>query len=61
MSEKLKLCPFCNGTAWFEADVKYFDDGEEIWHFIECAHCNIRTISYADPEGAIKAWNSRTT
>ena len=51
MTENLKRCPFCRGTA-------NIAKGQiEFWAY--CPHCGAQTELYETEQEAIKAWNTR--
>ena len=54
MSENLKSCPFCGGSA------KLYEvrDGQ-IYYEIWCTHCGVRTEQYETEAEAIEKWNHR--
>ena len=53
MTEKLKTCPFCGGTA------KIAKGEIEFWAY--CPHCGAKTELYETDQEAALAWNDRTT
>ena len=53
MTEKLKPCPFCGGTA------KIAKGKIEFWAY--CPHCGAQTELYETDQEAALAWNDRTT
>lgn len=53
MQEKLKNCPFCNGTATLHST----DMCETI--YAVCMNCGCRTIDYKHAQEAIEKWNRR--
>ena len=53
---KLKRCPFCGGTGYYQTD----DVEVEYRHFIECVNCCGCTGQCASKEIAADAWNKRT-
>lgn len=50
MSEKLKPCPFCGGTAAIQGITI-------VW--VKCLKCGVETAGYRDEEDAIDVWNRR--
>ena len=51
MTEKLKNCPFCGGTA------KIAKGEIEFWAY--CPHCGAQTEFYETEREAAEAWNNR--
>ena len=51
MTEELKRCPFCGGTA-------NIAKGQiEFWAY--CPHCGVQTELYETEQEVAKAWNTR--
>ena len=70
MLEKLKPCPFCEGTAKLKScdgSGSFYSDlgtkmlfGRKLTHFlIICDKCGIRTKAYLTIKGVVKSWNRR--
>lgn len=55
MTEKLKPCPFCGGTATMHHDAK------EGWSYVQCERdgCNARTVGCLNDGEATRFWNRR--
>lgn len=51
MTDTLKPCPFCDGTA------KIAKGEIEFWAY--CPHCGVQTELYETEQEALKAWNAR--
>jgi Lar family restriction alleviation protein len=55
MSDELKPCPFCGGSAIHTQGLEPFSDN----HFIDCAVCGVSTKIFNSARSAIAAWNHR--
>lgn len=55
--DKLKLCPFCGGSAYLFEAKKH----KKFPYYVKCATltCSCRTERWNTATGAIKAWNRR--
>lgn len=54
--EKLKNCPFCDGTPEF---CESMDKDEKGWYFIRCRNCGIEQRDFQERKLAILDWNRR--
>ncbi len=65
MSEELKPCPFCGGTAFVGETIMQDEPSEsQIWggssrYYIMCSNCHIATDAFHAMEKAIKSWIRR--
>lgn len=53
MSEQIKPCPFCGGTACLS------DDSDFGCMHIECEYCYAKSISNPDKDLIMRYWNRR--
>lgn len=61
MNEKIKKCPHCGATAWFEPWVS--EDCNDVYTYIECNGCGCGTRQYGNTDKdiatMIETWNKR--
>lgn len=52
---KIRACPVCGGVA----DI-HINTEKNLYFFVECGNCNLKTGLYASSLEAIKEWNKKT-
>ncbi len=56
MTQTLKRCPFCGGSAKI-----FYNNDKEHTCYIECGCCFVRTDDYYDKKYLVEDWNNRYT
>lgn len=57
MTEELKRCPFCGGTA----EVCEAENDGALLQLVACMNCGVSTIASDDEAEVIAAWNRRAS